>query len=136
MPPIDKPAALAAIIEAHRNTPFAWGVHDCCLWAATAVQAQTGVDHAEALRGKYHSKRGAVEVIRTVFGGRIENIPTQLGFPRVPIARAQRGWLVSHTFAGRGTSLGVCAGARSVFAGPDGLVFVPTSNCRKAWRVG
>ena len=127
--PIDRPAALAALIEAHRETPFAWGVHDCCLWAATAVQVQTGEDPAARLRGTYATEAEAVALIK--------NIPGRLGFKRVPVLRCQRGWLVSKSFEGTGPALGVCAGAKAVFVSrTGGLVFVPMNECRKAWRVG
>lgn len=131
---VDRPAAIAALIEHYRDTPFAWGVHDCCLWPATGVKAQTGNDPAAALRGTYKTKREAVALIRREFGGRVENIPTKMGFQRVPLASCQRGWIVSKSFVHR-ISLGVCVGEKAAFTGPTGLVFVPMSECQKAWRV-
>lgn len=134
--PIDRPAALAAIIEAHRETPFAWGVHDCCLWAATAVQVQTGEDPAARLRGTYATEAEAVALIKREFAGRIENIPGRFGFQRVPVLSCQRGWLVSKVFSETGTALGICVGTKAAFAAKAGLLFAPMSECRKAWRVG
>lgn len=133
--PADRYAALAAVVEKYRATPFAWGGHDCCLWAATAVQAQLGADPAADLRGTYHSQRAAVALIRKKFG-QIEKIPSAYGFAEQPLARSQRGWLVSKRFQRRGITLGVCVGTRAAFAGPDGLVFCSLGECRKTWRVG
>ncbi len=48
----DWPARLAAYIEAHRSAPFAWGVHDCVLFASGAIAAITGTDPAASFRGR------------------------------------------------------------------------------------
>lgn len=44
--------------------PFEWGVHDCVLFAADGVLAQTEVDLAEPVRGRYSTARGALKVLR------------------------------------------------------------------------
>lgn len=131
----DRAAALAAIIEQHRDTPFAWGVHDCCLWSATAAQAQTGTDLAARWRGTYSSRSEARALIARDFGGEIENIPANCGLSEVPVPSAKRGYIVSAHFKGYGVSLGVCIGSRAAFAGKTGLVFVPMERVRRAWRV-
>ena len=43
---------------------FAWGTHDCCLFAADWVAAIEGCDPAAAIRGTYKDRRGAMRVIR------------------------------------------------------------------------
>jgi hypothetical protein len=49
--------------------PFAWGAHDCCLFAANAIQAFTGTDIAADFRGKYTDKVSAFKAIQTITGG-------------------------------------------------------------------
>lgn len=46
---------LDAWVARSHTTPFQWGVHDCGLNAAAAVEAQTGLDFAAELRGRYDS---------------------------------------------------------------------------------
>ena len=130
----DRANLLTAVVEHHRNTPFAWGVHDCCLWSATAVHAQTGRDPAAAFRGLYHTRAEARAVIARDFGGDIENIPAAVGLVLIPLLQARRGDVVSARFKGYGVSLGVCIGSKAAFAGKAGLVFIPMERCLHAWR--
>lgn len=130
----DRPAALAALIEKHRDTPFAWGVHDCCLWAANAVQVQTGSDPAAKWRGTYSLRGEARALMEREFGGEIENIAGVVGWQEVSNLKARRGDIVSAKFKGYGVSLGVCLGSKAAFAGKTGLVFVPMSEIRRTWR--
>ena len=51
-----------------KDTPFRWGVQDCCLIAANAIQAVTGTDIADDFRGKYDSEQTAYALITTVTG--------------------------------------------------------------------
>lgn len=63
-------ALLDAYLARHRATPFAWGQHDCCTFAAGWVQARTGLDPMAGLRG-YSSRLGAARAVRAVaHGGR------------------------------------------------------------------
>lgn len=49
--------------------PFVWGQNDCCLFAANAIQAFTGVDLADDFRGKYTDEASALALITSVTGG-------------------------------------------------------------------
>jgi hypothetical protein len=129
------PADLAACIEEHRATPFAWGMHDCGCWCAAAVQVQTGQDYLAPFRERYRDAKTARALIAGEFGGAIENIPGRLGFEEIPLARCQRGFIVSKAFRGRGTALGICVGTKAVFAAKTGLTFIPMNECRRAWRI-
>ncbi|OQC19030.1 MAG: hypothetical protein BWX69_03042 [Planctomycetes bacterium ADurb.Bin069] len=48
-------ARLARYLDACARLPYAPGTHDCALFAAGAVAAQTGIDFARAFRGAYAS---------------------------------------------------------------------------------
>lgn len=54
---------LRSYIDSVRRTPFAYSVFDCALFAAGAVQAMTGVDPAESLRGRYHDAATGKQLI-------------------------------------------------------------------------
>lgn len=118
--------------------PFAWGVQDCCTWAAEAAyHALTGQSARRRLglpKRPHTTARGAANVLRR-WGGDPCGIPPALGCPALPrVAMAQRGDLVALP-QGQSHALGVCLGEVSAFAGPDGLVFEPTLDCTAAWRV-
>lgn len=119
-------------IESRRALPFAWGKHDCCMFAAAGVRVVRGLDLARGFRG-YRTARGAAKKLKP-YGGDAANLPTALGLPAIPVTLASRADVVCHPFAGQ-NALGLCCGPVSAFAGPDGLVFVETLACTAAWRI-
>lgn len=127
------PALFNAYIEHRRDMPFAWGSHDCCMFAAEGVRAITGVDLGRPFRRRYKCARGAANVLRK-FGGDVANIPGALGLPAIRPAQAGRGDMVCYEFNGRNT-LGLCCGLQSVFVAPHGLMFVQTLACTAAWKI-
>jgi hypothetical protein len=56
-------------LREHADKPFAWGSHDCALFAANAILANTGTDIATDFRGKYTTQLGALRTISKVAGG-------------------------------------------------------------------
>lgn len=46
-----------------RHKRFEYGVFDCCLFGADWIQAVSGYDPAEDLRGTYSTKGGAAKII-------------------------------------------------------------------------
>ena len=124
------PSALIEFMEVRRATPFQWGVSDCCLFAADAVQAITGEDFAVHWRGKYSDARGALEFIDEA-GGVANLIPHE--FERIDPAFAQRGDVVLMKSDGRDV-LGINLGGLLVGQGPDGLTFLPYDEALLAWK--
>jgi hypothetical protein len=125
------PAALHAILEQRRCTPFAWGSHDCCQFARRAIEAMTGTDPLPGVP-QYATAREAILILR-ILGG-IEALPDQAGLGEVRLSLAGRGDLMSCQ-TGRHIALGICIGRQAAFAGKAGLVYWPTMSCRKAWKV-
>ena len=83
----DWPTVLANMVAAAYCEPFAWGTHDCCIWAADVIQAmsENHVDLAASYRGTYSDEAGAAAVISAATGGGdledlIESIATANGF--------------------------------------------------------
>lgn len=56
------------LLTNHRS-PFVWGQHDCCTFAANAIQSFTNVDIATDFRGKYTDEASAFALIKTITGG-------------------------------------------------------------------
>jgi len=142
----DWTARLHAVIEAASVRPFAWGAHDCCVFAADCVRAITGSDPMAELRGAYDDARGAARLLaeRDLRGRLLD----ALGYP-IPVALAQRGdvvivthlrivregvVLLDETAEGR-EAAGICLGEKSAFAAESGLAMLPTLACAAAWRV-
>ncbi len=101
--------------------PFAWGVNDCCLFAADWVLAATGRDLAAEYRGQYATALGALRFVESAGG--VEGLVQRAGGRRIDAKLARRGDVIARD-VGEGTGLGVCIGALAAFVAEDGLRFV------------
>lgn len=128
-------ARLTALIEERRAVPFEWGVNDCGLFAADAVQALTGEDPASHLRG-YSTADEAAGLLEHN-GGLLELMRhAALGrWHEVAGSQARRGDLMAFANADGSLRLAVCVGASACSPGAAGLVFVPCGQAVKAWRI-
>jgi hypothetical protein len=125
------PERLFDYIESRREEPFAYGTHDCCQFAAHAVEAIT--ENNPAKDWHYANEIGAGRLI--VEAGGIDALVTQaLGEPVHP-AEAGRGDVVMAELD-HGMTIGVCLGRDCVFAAePAGVTFRPRRVILKAWKV-
>jgi hypothetical protein len=139
----DWPRRLDAALQAARRAPFVWGAHDCCLFAADAVDAMCGTDPmggiAARFRGRYRTARGARGLLARLGG--VDGLMTRVGVgPEVAPLLARRGDVValapSDGDGSAGVMLGICIGAEIVGAAPQGLRLVPLAAGERAWRVG
>ena len=122
--------SLVNYITTKRHEPFEYGVNDCCLFAAGAVDAITGEDPMPEFRGQYDSLKTSLQVIKDIGAGTLE--ATMDGkFPEVEIAYAQRGDLAFFD-----DSIGVVMGSFAYFVSDDGLERVNRSLWDKCWGVG
>jgi hypothetical protein len=122
--------ALVNYIIIKRDEPFEYGVNDCCLFAAGAVEAITGEDPMSEFRGKYDSLKGSIKAIKDIGAGTLE--ATLDGkFPEVSIGYAQRGDLAFFD-----DSIGVVMGGFAYFVSDDGLERIPRDMWNKCWSVG
>ena len=127
----DWEARLGAVLDSYADTPFEWGVADCCLFVADAVQAMTGDDPASAYRGTYSNETGARLALKR--HGKTTLVATfddAFGMNVAP-ARAHRGDIVQID----DTTAGVCMGAFGFFVGDTGLVRHPYSDFTRAWSI-
>lgn len=133
---------LNAYIGEARDRPFEWGQHDCILFACSAVEVMTGIDHALSYRGQYSDKRGAARMLAELGEGTLLRTIDSC-FERKAVSHAVRGDLV--WFEG---SAGVCLGNMAAFVGEEhlvekagvaareGLITIPRRCWEKAWSVG
>ena len=122
--------ALSDYIVAKRHEPFEYGVNDCCLFAAGAVEAVTDEDPMPEFRGKYDSLKTSLQVIKDIGAGTLE-ATMDAKFPEVEIGHAQRGDL-----AFLDGSVGVVMGGFAYFVSDDGLERINRSLWDKCWSVG
>ncbi len=129
----DWPERLAALIETRRHAPFAWGSHDCMLFAADAVLACTGRDPAAEWRGRYTTEAQAEAIMGE--GGLyalVRQVEDARGTALCPPHLAQRGD-TALVMRGNQAIMGVVLGDQVALPGLDGLVFVPLAAARRAW---
>jgi hypothetical protein len=122
--------ALSDYIAIKRDEPFEYGVNDCCLFAAGAVQAITAEDPMAEFRGKYDSLKGSLTVIKEIGAGTLE-ATMDAKFSEVEIGHAQRGDLAFFD-----NSVGVVMGSFAYFVSDDGLDRINRSLWDKCWGVG
>jgi len=122
---------LAEFAQQRAPMPFAWGKNDCCLFAADAVLAMTGVDHAAQLRG-YSTALGAQRKIE-VAGGLRDLVVQILGEPVSPLMAAV-GDVVLVENEGR-ELLAVCNGTSAIAPGPHGMVALDMAAALSAWKI-
>lgn len=127
------PSRFAALVASARLEPFAWGSHDCCLWAADSVLALTGVDPAHALRGTYGDERSALKLVARLGG--LTAIGLMCG-PEIKPAHATDGDVGLVAWPDGVVSLGVHGGTRWMCVGDAGLVDLPLSAASLVWGVG
>lgn len=124
---------LLAYLDAARGRPFAWGSHDCALFAAGAVEAQTGEDIGARWRGRYTTARGAARVLRAEG---CDGLAAAAGASLAEIAPLAAGpGDVALVSGDHGEALGVVQGAAVYVVRPDGLGLVPLTAALRAWRV-
>lgn len=131
------PSLLSDFIEQSLHIPFDWGQSDCSLFAANAVLAMTGTDHAAEFRGRYKTAREATQLLKA-FGG-VAGMVERSGLQEVNVLMAQRGDVVLVDTVG-GDALGVVAlDGRVACQGPEGITFLSPDGfgfcAKRAWRV-
>jgi hypothetical protein len=122
--------ALSNYIATKRHDPFEYGVNDCCLFAAGAVEAITGKDPMSEFRGQYDSLKTSLKAIKDIGAGTLEATMDNK-FPEVAISHAQRGDLAFFN-----DSVGVVVGGFAYFVSDDGLERINRSFWGKCWSVG
>lgn len=126
------PELLDAYVRQHEHTPFAWGTHDCCTFAANWVLMITDHDPMAVWRGQYRTATGARRLIDGAGG--LE--PLLIGALGQPIAAgfAQRGDVILREMS-LGPTVGIVLLGGAAFPGLDGIErrLIPVDA--KVWRV-
>lgn len=128
------PRLVAWLTEVAR-LPFAYGSHDCALFAAGAVAAMTGHDFAAPWRGRYTTLRGGLRVLRAAGFADHVSLAQSVLPPRAP-AFAQPGDLAVIGDTPGDRALGVVQGPGVYVLSPSGaLALVPRMQAVAALEV-
>jgi hypothetical protein len=130
--------ALHDFILSRAHAPFQHGLHDCALFACDGIQAMTGVDIAEDMRG-YTTEAGAFKAIRKITGGSTVEDAADYCAQKYGLAEylyplmAQRGDLVLVDHDGMRMALIHPSGVCAVAPGDVGLLRIPLTAITRAW---
>ncbi len=126
----DWPIRLNKYIAKVQHDPFVMGKHDCCTFAAGAVEAMTGIDPMEEFRGKYATWREAVTALKALGENKLQaTLVAKFGEP-IGGAYAQKGDVVMYEGA-----CGIMLGLFGMFIGGNGLMYVRLRNIDCTFRV-
>jgi hypothetical protein len=116
------------------DKPFEWGTHDCVIFAASCVEAQTGQDLAAEHRGTYEGPTGAARIIREAGCESLGDF-LALYLPEKPVPFLQRGDVALCEDAEGNQFTAICQGRTCVGPTPGGLIHVKTSQAIRAYKV-
>jgi hypothetical protein len=137
----DWPSRLQSYLDAHRHAHFKYGDLDCCLFSCSAIAAMAGHDLAAWFRGRYRTRKEAMQLIRERTGHTgvkaiAEYAAAECGLPSVSVSMAQRGDMV---LVGRGSKavLGIVSllGTDVMCLNKTGIVRVALEHATAAWRI-
>lgn len=109
---------------------FQMGVHDCCTFAAGAIEAMTGVDHMSEFREQYDSWESSDEALIAIGQGDLYATLTKKFGQMKPAARGLKG-----DIAWSEGSLGLVLGVYAIFLGANGLAYVKLTKLDGVFKV-
>lgn len=125
----DWPERLDRFIEEHSKSPFEYGINDCCLFGAKAIETIVDIKIVEEVnklhKGKNSRKNLANLVAKTL---------KTYNFKEIPPLAAQRGDIVLFETE-LGTTVGISVGGKITAPGESGLEFFPLDVAKTAWRI-
>lgn len=124
-------SAIADLFIERMSAPFVWGLNDCCLLAADAKLAATGVDPAEGFR-TYDDALSAARLVSKLGG--MEAIGSRFFGPRIPVECVAFGDIGLIENCGR-PCLAVFGGQFFHAPAEHGLTILPIEHCAAAWRL-
>lgn len=135
----DWPLRLSRFITESRPKRFAWGTHDCLLFAADTIVALTGHDFGAGIRGQYGNEDEAMQIVARFGAGVDDVVRAFLGEPLEYPLKARRGDVVVAEIKGRRTG-GIVddTGRRALFIAQEAtasgnMVSLPLSQALTVW---
>ncbi len=128
--------ALEDIATAHVSITPEWGVSDCLMTAADAIEAVIGEHPLAEFRGKYKTEAGAARKMRANGCESVKDVlDTYLQLEPVNRLSARRGdvgvMLINDEYVA-----GFICGSGFAVKQPHGLTFYPVTDIELAYKVG
>ncbi len=113
-----------------QSNEFVMGEHDCCTFAAGALEVMLGTDYMEEFRGQYDTWVNSDQALEKIGAGDLfETIKAKFGEPLAGVY-GRKGDLAFYE-----GSLGLVLGARAIFLGEKGLAYVKLTRLSHIFRV-
>ncbi|MBX8827265.1 hypothetical protein [Ochrobactrum sp. SFR4] len=125
---------LTGVTEKHIGLPMVWGESDCLLTVADAIEAITGKDFAEKIRGTYSDEQGAARAMRRRKCATVEDVLARR-FPETGRFSAMRGDVGIVEIEGVITA-GYVTEYGFAVRGESGLQFLPLTQIKRAFAIG
>ena len=124
---------LKSYIDDNRSRQFKPGVHDCALFVAGGIEAQTGIDIAKPYRGRYKTEKGGLRKIKR------DGYEDALAFAADHLDAGSIKNVVVGDVAvvetETGMALGIVGGPRIFVCKRDGLGTVPIDDAKQFFKV-
>lgn len=113
------------------NKDFCWGEFDCCLFVLGAIDAITGSENMQKVKGIYNNKQEAKNILGNYFNGSIIKTFNK------NLLRLKNPMLARFgDFCYYKGAIGIVLDSKCAFVNnKKGLVFVDIVNIKKAWRL-
>lgn len=119
-----------AYIEESRTRPFAWGVFDCCLFAADVADTVSGSTFRAQLASKYSDETTALAYIAS-FGTLEAAVSSWLGDSKAPNFAGPGDIVIANL--DNGPTVGVCLGTKCAFASLKSPLYTDRSVIVACW---
>lgn len=121
--------AVSDFVDRQQGRAFQWGVTDCLMVVAAAIEAVTGIDHGEPYRGRY----GSLAEGKALVGGDLLAFVADL-LPEIAVVEARDGDVGALMQAGE-WGFGVFSRGYLYVQTQTGLGILPKSAALKAFKV-
>jgi len=126
----DWPVRLNKYIIKAEKLEFKLGTHDCCTFAAGAIEAITGEDPMPEFRNHYDDWKSADDALDEIGYDNLYKTLTKKFGKAVLGQKGQKGDLAFYE-----GSCGIVLGRYAMFLGEKGCVYVSIRNIQRAFRI-
>lgn len=126
----DWPIRLNEYVAEAQKKEFKLGEHDCCTFAAGAIEAMTGKDWMPEFRGHYDDWKSAEDALDEIGYDNLYKTLTKKFGPAVIGQKGRKGDLAFYD-----GSCGIVLGRYAMFLGENGYVYVLLRRLQRAFRI-
>ncbi len=126
----DWPIRLNEYIAEAQKKEFKLGEHDCCTFAAGAVEAITGEDWMSEFRGHYDDWQSSEDALDEIGYDNLYKTLTKKFGSAILGQKGRKGDLAFYE-----GSCGIVLGRYAIFLGENGYAYVLLRHLQRAWRI-